>query len=175
MSMRVTITSVVLQVLFLGPYCTAGHPKEPYVGSKAFERIKQLAGQWEGTMDMGEGPMSITATYEVTAGGSAVLEKVFEGSPMEMVTVYHDNSEKQCMLVHYCLLHNQPKMILKDMDENSIRFVLSDKADIDVSNEEHMHSAWFKFEGPDKMTQYWSRYENGQEQPIAGVTYHRKP
>jgi hypothetical protein len=30
-----------------------------YVGSKVFERMKQLVGNWEGSMDMGEETMKI--------------------------------------------------------------------------------------------------------------------
>ena len=49
-----------------------------YVGSEAFERVKQLVGFWEGTIDMGQGPEKITASYKLTSGGSAIVETVFE-------------------------------------------------------------------------------------------------
>ena len=46
-----------------------GHHK-PYVGSKAFQRMQQLVGNWQVTMDMGKGPQTMKANYRLTSGGS---------------------------------------------------------------------------------------------------------
>ena len=44
-----------------------------------------------------------------TAGGSAVQETQFPGTPMEMVSVYHlDGAD--LVMTHYCVLGNQPRM-----------------------------------------------------------------
>ena len=50
-------------------------------------------------------------------------------------------------MTHYCMLGNQPKMVLKGMENNQLMFDLSKDADIDVANETHMHAATIKFEG----------------------------
>ena len=53
------------KTLFIAMFCflfgatfsaVADEGHKPYVSSKAFEQMKQLAGKWEATMDMGKGP-----------------------------------------------------------------------------------------------------------------------
>ena len=87
------------KTLFIAMFCflfgatfsaVADEGHKPYVGSKAFEQMKQLAGNWEATMDMGKGPQTVKASYKLTSAGSALIETVFEGAPHEMVSVYHD-------------------------------------------------------------------------------------
>ena len=76
----------------------------------ALERFKALAGEWVAAED---GEMTkkgdLVARYAVTAGGSAVVETVFPGSPHEMVTVYHADGP-DLVLTHYCVEGNQPRM-----------------------------------------------------------------
>ncbi len=135
--------------------------------------MKSLVGSWEGTMDMGEGPMKIDASYKLTSGGSAIVETIFERSPHEMVTIYHDNSERDLTVTHYCMLHNQPKLELKELEEHEIEFDLAEDADIDVAAEEHMHALTIKFKGEDKMTQHWTKYEEGEPQMVTEIAYTR--
>src|SRR5437016_10617001 len=106
-----TLLFVALLALNAG-LASAGQPGDPYHGSAEFERMKSLAGTWKGTHDMGKGPMEVTVVYTVVAGGSAVEERFFAGTPNEMVTMYHDKQGK-LSLTHYCMLHNQPGMLLK--------------------------------------------------------------
>ena len=63
-------TLTFLLILTAGSVIAADHDGKPYVGSKAFERIKTLVGAWEGQMDMGQGPMKITSSYKISAGGT---------------------------------------------------------------------------------------------------------
>ncbi len=146
---------------------------KPYVGSEAFERMKQLAGSWEGNMDMGKGPMKVTTSYKVTSNGSALIETVFEGAPHEMVTVYHDDSKHQINFTHYCSLANQPKMNLTAMKGNTLTFDLSGDSDIDSKHETHMHAAAITFDGKDQITQQWTKYEEGKDNQTVKVAYSR--
>ena len=77
---------------------------EPYKGSAEFEQLKSLIGVWEGEMPRkakgGEEPsedmpmMKMTVEYRLTAGGSAIQETINRGSPMEMVSMYHDRGAR---------------------------------------------------------------------------------
>ena len=169
---RLTLACAI-GLLTFGSVQLAAQERQPYVGSEAFERLKQLVGTWEGTMDMGQGPMTITASYKLTSGGSAIVETDFEGAPHEMVTVYHDNPNRELSMTHYCMLHNQPKMMLKDMKMNELMFDLSEDADIDVANEMHMHSLTIRLDGTDKMTQVWTNFEGGREKEVVEIAYIR--
>ena len=94
------ILTIVIGVILIGSTLVSAAEQEskPYVGSKAFEQMKQLVGTWEGEMDMGKGPVKVTSNYKLTSNGSAIIETVFEGGPHEMVTVYHDDSHRQVTL-----------------------------------------------------------------------------
>ncbi len=166
----VIMSLVVISVLGLS---LSAQEENPYVGSKAFERLKDLVGSWEGVMDMGEGPMKITAYYKITSGGSVIVETVFKGGPQEMVSVYHDNNKGKLNMIHYCMLHNQPKMVLKNAKKNVLKFDLSKDSDIDVANETHMHSLTIRIDGKDKMTQSWTNYEEGKEHQKVEIAYTR--
>ena len=62
-----------------------------YVGSKALERMKQLAGNWEGEGDFGKGIEKVKANYRLTSADSTIIETFHMGMPHEMVSVYHDD------------------------------------------------------------------------------------
>ena len=169
------ILAVVISLLAFGSFQVAAdeQKQKPYVGSEAFERMKQLAGSWEGIMDMGKGPEKVTTTYKLTSNGSAIVETVFEGAPHEMVTVYHDDSQHRMNLTHFCMLGNQPKMKLTAMEGNTLTFDLSQDADIDATHDTHMHAAAITFNGKDKIAQQWTKFEAGQKKQVVEVAYSR--
>ena len=138
----------------------AGEPGQPYKGSAEFERVKALAGTWKGTHDMGQGPMELTVEYRLLAGGSALEERIFAGTPMEMVTMYHDKRGKLA-LTHYCMLHNQPGMVLKSADAKTLKFDFDPSCGVDKSST-HMHSLAIAFQDADHISEDWRLYENGK-------------
>src|SRR2546428_57944 len=75
-------------------WLAAGQADKPYKGSPEFERMKGLVGTWKGKADMGQGPMEISVEYRLVSGGSAIEERIFVGTPKEMVTMYHDRGGK---------------------------------------------------------------------------------
>ena len=150
-----------------------GHHHKPYVGSEAFEKMKQLVGTWEGTMDAGKGQQKITASYELTSSDSAILEKVFEGTPNEMVSVYHDNRDRKLTMTHYCSEHNQPKLMLTSVEDGKLTMDLAKESDIDVAKESHIHGLTILFDGKDNMTQKWSSFEGGKEKMVVEIPYKR--
>lgn len=173
MKIYACVIASVIGLLAFASLQVSAQEHKPYVGSQAFERMKQLLGSWEGTMETGKGPQKITASYKLTSGGSAIVETVFEGSDHEMVTVYHDNSTPTLTMTHYCMLGNQPKMILKGMQNNQLVFDLAIDADILVAKEPHMHSLTIEIDGSDKMTQHWTNFEGGKQQQVVEIAYTR--
>src|SRR6266496_3565231 len=82
---HLTVAAVFIGVATAG---LAGEPPKAYKGSAEFERMRGLVGTWKGKADMGAGSGEMTVTYRLVAGGSAIEERIFEGSPAEMVTMY---------------------------------------------------------------------------------------
>ena len=108
----------------------------PYVGSAEFEKIKSLAGTWEGDNVMSpDGKMKVI--YEVTSNGSAVLERLGPGTPSEMVSVYHDENGKLVM-THYCAIGNQPKLKLAASSADKITMVFAKGNLINPKKENHL-------------------------------------
>lgn len=152
-------------------FADEGH--KPYSGSKAFERMKRLAGNWEGSADFGQGPQKIKAHYKLTSGESAVIETFHVGMPHEMVSVWHDNKNRQLTMTHYCAEHNQPKLILKEWDQNKLTMDLSSGSEIDVAHESHIHSAAIQFDGEDRMTHNWTSFKDGKQAQVVKIVFNR--
>ena len=142
-------------------------------GSDELKRIKGLAGTWTGEVDHGKGPEPVTLVYRVTGGGSAVLETFNPGTPMEMVTVYHDRNGKLEM-THYCMLGNQPHMKLTDSSEKSVSLELVKKSGI-KKNEMHMSALTIEFESADKIKQIWTVNNDGKPSKGPAIELRRKP
>lgn len=144
---------------------------------KEFDRITALVGTWEGTSDMkkGEGGQAdkVTVEYTKTAGGSAIIEKLFPGSPHEMTSVYHAEKNKVAM-THYCMLGNHPTMKLKKATDTKLEFEMAGTAGVTSLKEPHMHSLTITFATPDQMTQEWTSYANGKKAETATFTLTRK-
>jgi hypothetical protein len=172
MKIHKLILAGFIALLAFGSLQTAAEEQKPYVGSEAFERMKQLVGSWESSMDAGH-TVKMAASYKITAGGSAIVETIFEGTPNEMVTVYYDNPMRKLNMTHYCMLHNQPKMSLKNMKPNELVFDLSKASDINPAKDDHMHSLTITFDGKDKMVQHWTRFEDGKKKHDVEIAYKR--
>ena len=58
------ILAIIIGLMAFGVFQVTAEEQEhkPYVGSEPFERMKQLVGSWEGTMDMGKGPVKVTTS-----------------------------------------------------------------------------------------------------------------
>ena len=163
--MKPTVKMILTGCLVFSGILTIGmagedHDMTPYNGSQQFERMKKLSGKWEATSSKPNEPKA-TVEYQVTSGGSALVEKLFSGTPHEMVSVYHDKGGKLCM-THYCMLHNQPQMELKSGDDRKLEFVLAKVSGINPK-EPHMHALTVLFNDDDHITQKWVSFEKGKE------------
>ena len=75
----------------------------------AFARLKTLVGEWK-TEDAKE-----SLTYELIAGGTALLEREAGAGRPTMLTLYHRDGNR-LVLTHYCREGNQPGMQAKPFD-----------------------------------------------------------
>ena len=133
--------------------------------------MKLLVGAWEGTSGMGKEGDKVRVEYRLTAGGSAIVETLFPGSPEEMVSVYHDR-KGQLAMTHYCMLHNQPRMTLKKADAQTLELVFAKDNDIDPAKETHMQALSITFEDNEHIVEKWTSFEKGKAD--RGVTFKLK-
>ena len=146
----------------------------PHMGSPELERLKGIVGRWEGRSSMGKGgeqmEMDIAVEYHIIANGSAVVERNFPGTPMEMMSVYHDRDGELAM-THYCMLGNQPQMTLESTGESTLS--LSFAGGVEDEEAPHMRGLTISFDGPDRMSQTWTMFEGGEKGHENTVAFHR--
>ena len=144
----------------------------PHVGSAELEMLKEMVGRWEGDHPMGEDHGKMSVEYHLTANGSAVVERNFPGTPMEMMSVYHDRGGVLTM-THYCMLGNQPRMKLESSGDSQLS-MSCDGTGVDDAEAPHMHSLTMDFNGPDEMSQTWAMAGADEEHSKDNTTvFHR--
>ena len=142
--------------------------------SPELQKIKSLAGRWEGTtFREREGTNPAVVTYEVTAGGSAVIERLFPGTAREMTTLYHDDSSGRLMATHYCNAANQPRLRLKESDGERLYFVLSPDSDIKVELEGHAHELTLRLGADGSLVHDWLNHYLGKPAAERNLTLTR--
>ena len=133
----------------------------PYQGSAAFERMKSLVGKWSAeSPEMGK----MNTEFRVIAGGSVVEERFAEGTPMEMLSTYHDVNGKLTM-THYCMLRNQPRMKVVKSSSDSITFDLAPTPGLNVAKDRHMHGATYTFLDANHFKLEGVSWDNGKSCP----------
>lgn len=143
-----------------GPSLAAAAPTSAAAAS--LERLKALAGEWVAAEDNEMAKKGdLVSRYVVSAGGTAVVETVFPGSPHEMVTVYHlDGSD--LVLTHYCMEGNQPRLRAKKTGGARLDFVYDGGTNIDPAKTKHMNAAWVEFVGADEIRNQWTEIADGK-------------
>jgi hypothetical protein len=163
--MKTRITLIGMALLLASALCTfAGDKPQAKMGSPEFERMKSLVGTWTGKVDMGNGPVEMTATYTLIAGGSVLEERVFAGTPQEMTTMYYDRNGKLAA-THYCVLGNRPQFFLKSSDKDSLTLDFDKSCGIDTKKESHMHTFKIVFNDPNTITTSCVSYVDGKQSP----------
>jgi len=168
---RLNIATMAVAIALAAYVATpADAQMEPYRGSPEFQRLKALIGVWEGEMPMAkegdhadkEAMQKMRVEYRLTAGGSVIQEISNAGSPMEMISMYHDRDGKLSM-THYCMMGNQPRMDLVESKEGRIQLAFSDHNELDPDHGMHMHSLGLSIVDGDNMIQHWTMKNNGQD------------
>jgi hypothetical protein len=126
--------------------------------------MRGLAGEWRGHVVTADGPEA-EVVYSVTAGGSAVQEKLFPGTEHEMVTMYHLDGN-DLVLTHYCAMGNQPRMRLvkaSGTEPVELRFDFAGGANIDPARSMHMHAGALTLRGPGRLEAEWAVFDKGKQ------------
>ena len=148
----------------------AGKPAEP----TKLDIIKKLAGDWVEIGKDGKPTGKVISTYRVTAGGSAVEEVLFAGTPHEMITLYHLDGD-DLVLTHYCVTGNQPRMKAeKQTDPAKLVFHCDGGTNMKSENDEHMHHATLVFKDENHLQAEWLEYKDGKQVMVAAMDLARK-
>ena len=139
-----------------------------------FERIKALAGDWEAFDDEGHPVPDADWNFRVTAGGSAVVETLFQGADHEMLTVYH-MEDGLLVLTHYCVMGNQPHMHAEvGSPEGSIVFDATHVSNLGAEANPAMKKGRMTFHEDGTLSTLWEAFAGEEPTMSAGFHLRRK-
>jgi hypothetical protein len=153
---------IVLLSLLMGMAGAEEHHQHPAPPpNPVFDKLKTLAGSWEGTMkDYGK-EMPATTMFKMVSGGSVLMNILAEGKPHEMVTMFHLDG-KEVVATHYCAAMNQPRFKAVPGAINQVVFEFTDGTNI-AANDGHMQKIIFTFDGPDHHVEEWVYRDKGKD------------
>lgn len=161
---KAILTTLALAIPLAG---ATGDEKQRPAAQKpvpAFEALRALAGDWEGTARPGGAEKGIPsrATIRVVSNGSAVMLVTDPGTPHEMVTMFH-RDEDALVATHYCAAMNQPRMkATATADARRVSFDFLDGTNL-VAYPGRMQGLVVAMPSPDRHTQAWTYRGNGKE------------
>ena len=148
----------------------ASSKSERSTDAAAFARLKTLVGEWEADTRMGKAHVS----YELIAGGTALVERETAEKMPAMLTVYHLDGDR-LLLTHYCMAGNQPRMQARSFNPESgeLEFQFLDATNLTAAGAGHMHDARFRLIDNNHFSSEWDFYENGQRKFAEAAQYTR--
>ena len=132
--------------------------------SEAFDKLRALSGTWSAEVT-GVGPAAIVA-WKTTAGGSAVVETLFQGTDHEMMSVYFLDGGTLRM-THYCSAGNQPRMRLdaKRSTPEEMVFVFDGGTSFNPKKDMHIHEGRILFT-PAGVQERWIAWAGGTQADV---------
>ena len=158
--MRITSSllrwAAMMASLWISAQASAGLPETPAktegapaAARSVFERIKGLAGDWEGSVQWSgartdSGKMN--ATYYATGHGTAVVENLTADREPVMTSVYHMDAAALRM-THYCGAGNQPRLKAERIEDGgaTVGFAFVDVTNLAGPNAGHVHGVELQF------------------------------
>ena len=140
----------------------------------ALKHFVALEGEWIGThINHEDEKENVSLIYRTVSGGTAVEERIFANTPKEMITMYHGD-QNRLLMTHYCMLGNQPRLKLENIDQKTLVFTFLDGVGIDRETTGHMGSMNMTIIDESTLIQEWSYYENGEKLNSTRFIFHRK-
>ena len=172
--MRVTVLRLLATALLLAgatfaQSAPAGAPRQS-TAEAAFARMKGLQGEWVSKRTDGK---TSHVKYDLTGGGSAVVERYWADDVPDMTTVYTLDGDR-LLLTHYCMAKNQPRMQATAFDiAGQLNFHFLDATGLATPGEGHMHNASFRFIDNDHFTTRWEFFQDGKQKFAEELAFSR--
>ena len=117
---------------------------------KSFDKLKTLAGSWEGTFEGG----TVHISLRVTSMGNAILHEMKGGGPENPITMLYIDGDR-LVLTHYCDAGNRPRMVgTMSPDGKTLTFNFLDVTGSTQGG--HMQSAVFSLIDSEHHTETWN-------------------
>jgi hypothetical protein len=161
--MKRTRTPLIATILGATCLAVAAPAAEPAPEHKAaFDRLKTLAGAWQGHHTTPDGP-PMEVEYRVTGNGTALVERLFAGSPHEMTSIYYLEGN-ELALTHYCAMGNQPHMkLVAGGKDGDLKFDFVGGTNLDVATSTHIHGGRIAILAADRFDADWHVWSQGKQ------------
>jgi hypothetical protein len=144
--------------LILLSACTAALAQSD--AQKSFDKMKTLAGSWEGRVTTVppepsiEGKLAQVSLRVTSMGNALIHEATSAGRPDDPISVLYLDGDR-LLLTHYCDAGNRPRMTGKlSVDGKSVEFEFLDVAG--STQYGHMHHGVFTFIDANHHTEDWT-------------------
>lgn len=140
--------------------------------ARTLDQLKALAGNWDADTD-GDGKPDSTVNYRVIAGGSAVVETLFPGTPHEMETIFHADGPR-LLCTHYCAEGNQPRLSLMKVAPYAAEFAMIDATNLKGPGAQHMGALRIEFIDKDHIKTVWTSFKDNKPGHVASFDLKRR-
>jgi hypothetical protein len=132
---------------------------------KSFDKLKTLAGSWEGTMD----GKPLHVSLRVTSMGNTLMHEITgDGRPDDPITMFNLDGAR-LLMTHYCDAGNQPRLVGKvSPDGKTITFDFIDATNLLSSQMGHMQHVVFNLIDADHHTELWE-FAMADGKPMGGL------
>jgi len=176
-SHRLMLSAVVLMLVSAVAFAQSDAQKPPSDSQKAFDKLKTLAGSWEGHVTTVpqeaeiEGKVTQVSLRVTSMGNALVHEMTMGGRPDDPITLLYLDGDR-LMLTHYCDAGNRPRMVGKvSPDGKTVEFDFLDVAG--STQYGHMHHAIFTVIDANHHTEDWTYMMPGDKPMHAHVDLQR--
>jgi hypothetical protein len=154
------ILAVLVMMMVAGVVAASAQEFRAVPDTPAWKSLQTLVGKWDGTAK--EGGKDMTSHVEVrrTGDGSALMHWMDEGTPHEMVTMFHPDMN-ELMATHYCAAHNQPRMKLVSATPTRLVFEFKDGTNIGP-HDGHMVAVAINLIDANHHDEEWSYEQEGK-------------
>jgi hypothetical protein len=178
-SNRLMHSAVVLMLLSATAFAQsdAQKPVAQSDAQKSFDKMKTLAGSWEGQVKTVppepsiEGKLTQVSFRVTSMGNTLVHEMTMGGRPDDPITMLYLDGDR-LLLTHYCDAGNRPRMVAKTSpDGKTVEFDFLDVAG--GTQYGHMHHAVFTVIDANHHTEDWTYMMPGDKPMHAHVDLQR--
>jgi acyl-coenzyme A synthetase/AMP-(fatty) acid ligase len=130
--------------------------------ANAFDRLKTLVGEWDGTDPAGK---QVADSIRLLSNNTVLEETSQTAKDNQMVMMYTPEGNRLA-LTHYCSKGNQPHLETPAVtaSSNEFAFAFTSAANLASNDDMHMHGMRLKIEDNDHFSETWTLMANGKEQ-----------
>src|SRR5260370_4527152 len=136
---------------------------------KSFDKLKTLAGSWEGTYE----GKPVQASLRVTSMGNAIVHEMRGDGPENPITMLYLDGDR-LLFTHFCDIGNRPRTDGKlSPDGKTVEFNFLDVGNYSSQQGGHMEHAVFTILDANHHTEDWTFFLEGKPAERGHIELHR--